>query len=149
MISDEERKERERLHKEAEDEREKIKQRFKFGIVFWGHVGFDMSDPETRLICKVPPQTLVQTSPVHKTMHVVELYWRTKDGNYFKLVSYEEVTIPMHVDTEQAHYKMNTMKHYQWFLTDAQKKELQVEDFELAKAQAERNPMPGPTKDGG
>lgn len=147
MISDEER-ERAQLQKEAEEEWKKTSPRFKQVIGGWRALGFDTSGPETRLICKVA-QTAVQTSPEHKTMHVVELYWRMKDGSYFKLHYDELEGTPLHVNPEEAHRIMNTRPDYQWFLTDAQKKELQVEDFELAKARAERNPVPGPTKDGG
>lgn len=146
MMSDKELLEREQLQREAEEEQEKANQRFKPFMVVWGHVGFDMRDPETRLIGKVD-QILTQTSPERKTLNVVELYWRTPDGNYFKLVYDEESAVPMHVDTAEAHHKMNTMKHYRWFLTDTQKKELQVADFQLANARAERNPVRDPNKD--
>jgi ATP-dependent DNA helicase RecG len=132
-----------KLQNEAEAERTKILQKFGPHItIVWGHLGFDMGDPQTRLICKSPPQELVWTSPVQKTVHVAELYWRTKDGHYFKIVYDEEGATPLNVDADEVHYKMNTRTNYQWFITDAQKKELQAEDFELAGARSARYPTP-------
>ena len=124
MENDREQKERERLQKEAEEERKKID----YPPVYFDGIEFDVSDPETRLICKVPPQTLVWTSPEQKTVHVIELYWRTKDGNYFKFTYDEDAGMPFHIDVEEAHYIMNKRTDYEWFLNDAQKKELKEAD---------------------
>jgi hypothetical protein len=139
MNDDEERKEQERLKNEAEDERKKMLQRFGGAVlVFWDHVGFDMND--SQLICKTLPQTLTWTKPEHKEIHVVELYWRTKDGNYFKLSYDEENAMPFPVDISDAHRMLREDKRCQWFLTDIQRHELIKEDFDLAAVRGSRIP---------
>ncbi|MFZ0926668.1 MAG: hypothetical protein WCE82_03365 [Halobacteriota archaeon] len=139
MISDEERKERERLQEEADKEKAKIKPH-KISV---DGIEIDFEDRQTRLISKALSPSAQWNSGRSKLEdakeEVCELFWRTKDGVYFVFLTDldgEVMSRGIRIETKDAHSRM-TWPH-QWFVTEAQKKELQAEDFKLASARAAR-----------
>ncbi len=115
----EDREQKERLQREAHQNRIKLPKREIDGVVF------DTSDRDTRLIGKTPSFLATWDSPKNEK-EVCELYWRTKDGNYFISLTAGYVR---HIDTRTAHDLLDIgTSDYQWFITDAQKKELKEKD---------------------
>jgi hypothetical protein len=125
-IDDREQKERERLQKEADQEMEKIN----FEKIATFDEELNPYDPKTRLIGKSSTSFFEWSRPEEvrgKKGHEYTLYWRKKNGNYFKF-TVNAGTFFENIDAKAVHDLMNKRAGFQWFLTDAQKKELQEQD---------------------
>jgi hypothetical protein len=114
VISDEERQERERLQKEADQERKKIK----LPKMMIGAVVFDTNDRETRLIGKTPSFLVAWNDPKYGQEEIYELYWRTKAGNYIVFFNGGSGGYSRRIDTKTAHDWLNIRtSDHKWFLT--------------------------------
>jgi len=115
VISDEERNERERLQRKGSMEWERIKL------------------PKTTLYHTDDPGRIwIGIAQIVPMSDDFELFWRTKDAEYFVYRSLgSHGGMPSRTDSKYVYEKM-TSSFSEWYITDAQKEELQEEDAGLA-----------------